>query len=165
MKLEFPQKKHKIAYEKLINEWGKIEDLSEISPWALFYWDNFEDFLETINLYKEKSPTSTNSTLFLLIENEEIIWWVDIRNNINHSNLKERWWHIWYWIAPKFRKKWYATKMLKLALVECKKLWLGKVLITCSINNIGSKKVIEKNWWIFERLTIDWTANRYWIDL
>lgn len=55
--------------------------------------------------------------------------------------------------------------MLELWLIEAKELWLNKILITCDIDNIASKKVIEKNWWVFERLTNDWKMNRFWIEL
>jgi len=55
--------------------------------------------------------------------------------------------------------------MLKLALIEAKKLWLKKVLITCYISNIWSNKTILNNLWIFERITKDWLDNRYWIEL
>lgn len=165
LKLEFPNISHKNNYEKLINEWSKVEDLKEISPWALFIWDSFDDFLRLTRLYVKNSPRWVNSTLFFLINNEEIIWWIQIRHSLWNKILIEKWWHIWYWIAPKYRKKWYATKMLELWLIESKKLWLEKILITCDIDNIGSKKIIEKNWWVFERFTIDGKINRYWIDL
>ena len=36
LKLEFPELKHKKAYEKMIIEWWEKENLSEISPMALF---------------------------------------------------------------------------------------------------------------------------------
>jgi len=161
MKLEFPQEKHKKAYEELIEEWLNINE----APRILSSSYDFERFLREIKLYKTKSPTWINVSLYFLVEWKEIVWALDIRHHINHPNLIEKWWHIWYWIAPKFRRKWYATKMLELGLVEAKKIWLEKVLITCDSDNIWSKKVIERNWWIFERLTKDWVSDRYWIEL
>ncbi len=107
--------------------------------------------------------------MYFMIDDEvknEIIWVIQIRHSINHPNLIEDWWHIWYWIAPKYRKKWYWSKMLKLALEKVKELWLDieKVLITCNHDNIGSAKVIENNGWIYERTTEIW-KKRYWISL
>jgi len=165
LKLEFPNIKHKDKYEELIKEWWKVEGLEEISPWRLFSWNNFKEFLENIINDIDNSVLWVNAHLFFLVENNVILWAIQIRHHINHPNLIEKWWHIWYWIAPQYRRKWYATKMLKLWLIEAKKLWLDKVLITCDINNIGSKKVIEKNWWVFERLTSDWKMNRFWVNL
>ena len=42
--------------------------------------------------------------------------------------------------------------MLRLALLEAKKIGLEKVLITCLDDNIASAKVIENNGGVFERL-------------
>jgi len=166
MKLEFPNISHKDRYKKMISKWWKLENLDKMSPWALFLGDNYEKFLEITNEYKKNWKSWVNSDLYFLIDNlENIVWAIQLRHHINHKNLIEKWWHIWYWIAPEFRKKWYATKMLELWLIEARKIWLEKVLITCSISNIASKKVIEKNWGIFERLTKDWTMNRFWIKL
>jgi len=165
MKLEFPEEKHKIAYEKLMKEWSKKEIISDISPYSISRWHNFDNFLKEVEDYLNNKEKAVNSSTFFLVKNNEILWVIDIRHHINHKNLIEKWWHIWYWIAPKFRKKWYATKMLELWLIEARKIWLEKVLITCWISNIASKKVIEKNWGIFERLTKDWTMNRFWINL
>ena len=164
LKLEFPIKKHKQFYYNHIKEWWNYEN-SIIAPSRLFYWDNFEDFLKAVTDDVINSNQWANAHLFFLIEECEIIWAIQIRHHINHPNLIEEWWHIWYWIAPKFRKKWYATKMLELWLIETKKLWLEKILITCNIDNIWSSKVILNNWWIFERLTKNWLKKRYWIDL
>ncbi len=166
LKLEFPNINHKEKYEELIKNWWKIENLEEISPWALFYWNNYEEFLNKIqNMVNNPPKWFSKSSLLFLMENNEIIWGIDIRHELNSDILIEIWWNIWYWIAPQYRRKWYATKMLELWLIEAKKLWLDKVLITCDIDNIASKKVILKNWWVFERLSNNWKMNRFWINL
>lgn len=164
LKLEFPNQNHKKSYEILIQEWEKSENIPT-SPWKLFAWENFEEFLEIIQEDTINNSNWVNSHLFFLIENQEILWAIHIRHHINHPNLIEKWGHIWYGIAPKFRQKWYATKMLELWLIEAKKLWIQKALLTCDIDNIWSNKVILKNGWVFERVTSDGTANRYWIEL
>lgn len=165
LKLEFPSEKHEKMYNILIKEWRDKENIENTAPWALFRWENFNDFLQQINQLTINPPNwYTKSTLFFLILENKILWAIDVRHNINSPSLKEEWWHIWYWIAPKFRKKWYATKMLGLWLIEAKNIWLEKVFITCDIDNIWSNKVILSNWGIFERLTKDWTKNRYWVN-
>ncbi len=165
-KLVFPNKTHKKMWEKLIKErkeWLKM-------PSAFFQYKSFEEFLKWVNddlvWVKWKVP----GHLFFMIDSEktdEIIWVVQIRHSINHPNLIEDWGHIWYWINPKFRKKWYGTKLLSLTLKKIKELDLkiNKLLITCRIENIWSAKVIENNSWVFERLTKDWKKKRYFIGL
>ncbi len=164
MKLEFPNEKHKLAYEKLIKRWWKSEKIPTDHS-ALFRWDNFEEFLGATEKDIYDSERLVNAHLFFLIEQDDILWYIQIRHHINHPNLIEKWWHIWYLISPDFRRKWYGTKILELWLVEAKKLWLDKILITCDLNNIWSNKIIEKNWWVFERKTKDWEKNRYWVEL
>ena len=166
MKLEFPNESHKENYENMIASWWKIENLSEISPWALFLWKNFEEFLEITNEHKINSKSWVNSDLYFLIDDvKNIVWAIQLRHTLWNTVLKEFWGHIWYWISPEFRKKWYAGKALELLLIKAKEFWLEKILITCEINNIASRKVIEKNWWIFERLSKCGKYNRFWINL
>lgn len=167
LKLEFPNIGHKEVYEKLKKEWWDVEKIPT-SPSILFEWNNYKEFLKWV----EDDVLGLNwwikGHLFFLVDDEtnEILWWVQIRHTIEHPNLFENWWHIWYGIAPKFRRKWYATKMLELALLKLKELLLNldKVLITCDIDNIWSSKVIEKNWGVFERITEIW-KKRYWVDV
>ncbi|MFK7780352.1 MAG: GNAT family N-acetyltransferase, partial [Candidatus Gracilibacteria bacterium] len=160
MKLEFPSKKHKEMYINLINNWGKSETIPT-SPSRLFAGNDFSDFLELIKKDTTDSETGVNSHLFFLINDNEILGAIQIRHNINHPNLIENGGHIGYGIAPRHRRKGYATKMLELGLIEAKKLGLKKVLITCYLDNIGSNKVIKSNGGIFERITKDGLDNRY----
>lgn len=53
--------------------------------------------------------------------------------------------HIGYDISPSYRNKGYGTQILKLALVEAEKIGIKEVMVTCDVDNIASKKIIEKN--------------------
>lgn len=57
--------------------------------------------------------------------------------------------------------------MINLALKECKKLKIKRVLLVCDKNNIGSAKSIINNGGILENEDIndDKIIQRYWIDL
>jgi predicted acetyltransferase len=44
--------------------------------------------------------------------------------------------------------------MLKLALIECRKIGLEKILLTCDTDNIPSNKVIQRNGGILENIII-----------
>ena len=57
--------------------------------------------------------------------------------------------------------------MIALALEECKKLKIDKVLMVCNEDNIGSKKSIIKNGGVLEnKVDIDGkTIERYWITI
>lgn len=72
--------------------------------------------------------------------------------------------HIGYGIIASTRGKGYASEMLKLALVEAKKLGIEDALITCDSNNIGSQRVAEKNGGILEQKT-EKDGCFYWIHI
>ena len=58
--------------------------------------------------------------------------------------------------------------MIRLALIECKKLGIDKVLMTCSKDNIGSAKSIVKNGGVLENEFVNSDGDveqRYWISL
>lgn len=164
--LEFPNMFHKQSYLDMIQEWGSFEKIPT-SPSRLFAGQYFEDFHIIITGDVINNPNGVNSHLFFFVEDGRILWAIQIRHHINHPNLIEVWGHIWYGIRPSERGKWYATEMLRLGLLEAKKLWLGKVLITCHDDNIASAKVIENNGGVFERFTEKEgkKLRRYWITL
>jgi len=53
--------------------------------------------------------------------------------------------HIGYGIAPQYRAKGYGKELLRLLLIEAKKISLEKVLITIHTDNIASQKVALAN--------------------
>ena len=76
--------------------------------------------------------------------------------------------HIGDGIRPSERRKGYATEMVRLALLECKKLGIRRVLMTCEKDNIGSAKSIIRNGGVLENEFINSDGEieqRYWIDL
>lgn len=58
--------------------------------------------------------------------------------------------------------------MIRLALIECKKLGIDKVLMTCDKENIASAKSIIKNGGILENEFVNSDGKveqRYWISI
>ena len=91
---------------------------------------------------------------------------MNIRHSLNEYLLKYGG-HIGDGIRPSERRKGYATKMIALALEECKKLGIDRVLITCNKANIGSAKSIINNGGTLENEVIkdNDIMQRYWITL
>lgn len=79
--------------------------------------------------------------------------------------------HIGYGIAPKYRRKGYATKGLGLLLAKARELGIKRVLIAALTENVGSWKAIEKNGGVLENvITLPWDDSgekykRYWVDI
>jgi predicted acetyltransferase len=94
LQLIFPNKTHKLIYEKLIKEWWEFETIPT-PPNVLFHWKNFEEFLENVNNELWEMPWKVPAHLFFLIDDEikdEIIWAIQVRHHINHPNLIEVGW-------------------------------------------------------------------------
>jgi predicted acetyltransferase len=81
------------------------------------------------------------------------LWWADGdefvgRLGLRHSltpALRKAGGHIGYDVRPSRRREGHASRMLAAALPIAASLGLDRVLLTCDTDNIGSRKVIEKN--------------------
>jgi predicted acetyltransferase len=108
-----------------------------------------------------------DSTFFCLDEERNIIVGaVNIRHHLNESLLLNGG-HIGDGVRPSERRKGIATKMIALALNECKKLGIERVLMVCDKENVGSAKSIQNNGGILENeIDVDGVVEqRYWIEL
>jgi len=83
-------------------------------------------------------------TEFWLIDSGEYIGRVSVRERLN-EHLLQIGGHIGYNIRPSKRGKGYGNKILELALEKAKDMGIGRVRITCDVENIASRKIIEKN--------------------
>mgnify|MGYP000819324954 FL=1 len=70
-------------------------------------------------------------------------------------------------MRPSERRKGYATAVIALALDECRKLGIEKVLMVCNKENTGSAKSIQNNGGVLENeINVEGeTVQRYWIQL
>lgn len=156
----------------MLTEWkADIEkNNTNHSPWAIFRNDfhDFDSFLENLEIKEgNKDGLVPDTTLFCLDKDRNIfVGAVNIRHYLNEY-LLQCGGHIGDGIRPSERRKGYATAMIGLALKECKKLGIDKVLMCCDKENIGSAKSIQKNGGVLENeIEKDGTIEqRYWISL
>ena len=157
---------------EMIDEWRLDQEINHTnhSPWSIFKNDyrDFDNYLENLEIKEPKDGKVPDSVFFLLdVERNILLGAVNIRHYIN-DYLLQFGGHIGDGVRPSERRKGYATEMIRLALIECKKLGIDKVLMVCDKSNIGSAKSIMKNGGILENefFDEDGEANqRYWIDL
>lgn len=163
-------------YEKqlgeMIDEWKADQELNHTnhSPYVIFKND-YHDFDRYLNELETKVPDERkvpDSVFFLLdTDRNRLLGAVNIRHYLNDSLLHSGG-HIGDGIRPSERRKGYATEMVRLALIECKKLGIEKVLMTCDKDNTGSQKSITRNDGVFDSEFINEDGEieqRYWIDL
>lgn len=169
LRLQFPNISHKNAYQELMQEWKQSDEFKNghVSPWALFRGESFEEFLQITEDDLTENHRGVPATLLFLMKWNKILGAIQIRHSINLPHLMEFGGHIGYGIRPSERRKWYATQMLELALIESQKLWIERVLLGCYDDNIGSIRTIEKNGGVFDRYTEyeGKKSRRYWIEV
>ncbi len=101
------------------------------------------------------------------LNDNKIVGIIDLRHHINNPVLGTWGGHIGYCVRPCERCKGYAKEMLRQNLINCKKLGIDKVLMTCRSDNRGSEKTILANGGVFESaIDVDSkTVKRYWIKI
>ena len=137
-----------------------------ICNWSFRYSD-FDYYCNNLEVRDTSEGLVPDSTFFCLDEERNIVVGaVNIRHYLNEALLLNGG-HIGDGVRPSERRKGIATKMISLALKECRKLGINKVLMVCDKGNIGSAKSIENNGGILENeVVVDGVVEqRYWIDL
>lgn len=174
MKLKLVKASHQYKEEiiEMLEEWTKfnIENPKENkSPSTIFRNDyhDFDNYIKNLDIVKAVEGKVPSSTFFLYDEERNMMLGVvSIRHYLN-DYLLQYGGHVGDGIRPSERRKGLGTKMVKLALEECKKIGIEKVLMTCNKENVPSAKTIIKNGGILENEVSNdgEIMQRYWINL
>ncbi len=113
----------------------------------------FTEFCATIRAQRlEETPRTAGfvpDTELWLIEGDEYLGRVGIRHRLTPF-LLEVGGHIGYDVRPSARLRGHATAMLREALGVARELGIERALVTCDVDNVGSRKVIERNGGVLE---------------
>ena len=155
-----------VKYNSNINGTGSLD--------KIYDGYTFEEALEKcLNMKNELYAKSINRVprkTFLLIRKDDnkIVGTINISWNLSEKMLKFGG-HIGYGIRPTERRKGYNKIQLYLVLLEAQKLNLDKVMLDCSVDNLGSDKTIKALGGILERCELDEADNTmtnvYWINV
>ena len=115
---------------------------------------------------EERVPAET---FFLVrVSDNRIVGIISVRLELN-DHLRKYAGHIGFGIRPTERKKGYNRINLFLALLECQKRNIDKVMLTCDKQNIASSKTMIGLGGVFEKEFYDEDAGDftqiYWIDV
>lgn len=131
-------------------------------------YNDFEGYISKILGY-EFIPHEkfVRGVTYWAILDGEVVGRIGIRLELT-EDLKKFGGHIGYIVRPSFRRKGIASKMLNLALQTDYAKDIGKILLTCDLDNEASEKTIVKNGGIFyDVVELENRSNkkRFWINL
>lgn len=105
-------------------------------------------------------------TFLLAFADDELVGRVSIRHTLNEFLLQFGG-HIGYGVRPAFRRRGYATAILRQSLAVLRDLGVDKALLTCDDDNVGSARTIERCGGVLENVVEapdgGPAKRRYWI--
>lgn len=129
---------------------------------------DFDQYVKTLIEYEfNPAENFVRGVTFWAILSGEVVGRLGFRLELN-EDLEKFGGHIGYIVRPSSRKRGIASKMLSLALESEYAKKLGKILLTCDLDNEASEKTIIKNGGVFHDIVeLDNRSNkkRFWIIL
>lgn len=139
---------------------GGLKNAESFNKWYISVRNN----LKEEDVRRGLSPETTY--LAICAKDNHLVGMINIRHRLNDFLLNNGG-HIDYSVRKSERQNGYAIEMLGLALKECTRLNIKKVLITCDKENIASAKAIINNGAKLENEIQEKNriVQRYWITL
>lgn len=128
-------------------------------------WDEYlamiEDYAQGRNVPEDRVPAA----VLLADVDGAVVGRISVRFELNDFLLK-RGGHIGYAVRPAYRRRGYATEILRLGLQIARDRGIDPVLLTCLDANVASARVIERAGGDLESIFVDddgTRIRRYWI--
>ncbi len=103
-------------------------------------------------LAREETPRPAGwvtGTYLWMVEDGEVLGRISLRHELTPW-LREVGGHIGYAVRPSGRRRGHATRALALMLTRSAARGMDRVLVTCDVDNIASRRVIEVNGGVLE---------------
>lgn len=132
-------------------------------PWEAVL-HSLEQERQGVDLASGRVPT----TYLLAVVDGDVVGRASIRHELTEK-LLELGGHIGYAVRPAFRRRGYATRILRMSLEVLRGLNVDRALVTCDEDNVGSARVITTCGGVLEDVRQGGPGQaakrRYWIDL
>ena len=151
----------------MMDEWTATGET--IVPCAIVKNDyrDFDRSLAQLEVKEAAGGLVPDSVFFCLDDHtNRFVGAVNIRHRL-YALLLRSGGHIGDGVRPSERRRGVATRMIAMALEECRRLGIERVLMVCDKDNIASALSIQKNGGVLENELDDGGTmiQRYWIDL
>lgn len=157
------------AYMSFYREW--IDSGENIVPWVVERDPgDFASMVQTLLAESRGEGVPDGwvpSSTYWLLAGERIVGAVNIRHGLTEK-LRTSGGHIGYGIRPTARRRGYATRLLALALEQCRGLGIQRALVVCDSDNAASERTIVRNGGVRDEDYVESDGNvirRFWIDL
>jgi len=159
--LEIPDEAEALAGDRelALEDWGYLLSYEPGMPWET-YLEKLEMKRHGLGLEEGHVP----ATFFIADVDGALVGRSSIRHELNDF-LFNVGGHIGYGVRPAFRRKGYATEILRQSLLYIRNFGVTEVLVTCDDDNIASAKVIESQGGVLEN-KVEFEGSlkrRYWI--
>jgi len=139
-----------------------LEDYSQDEPWA-----EYLARLERISLGIGLAPDRVPASFLAADVDGALVGRVSVRHELN--DFLAMWGgHIGYGVRPGYRRRGYATAILRESLGIARGVGVDSALVVCNDDNTGSAAVIEACGGVFDRIVAGHDGGKpmrhYWID-
>jgi predicted acetyltransferase len=167
LQLKRPAAELVCSYLELLDEIAaRGERVWPARPLPAESWESFAARLVRAEVAPD--PPQVPQTTYWATVGGMVVGHIGLRHRLN-PELAEFGGHVGYTVRPSHRGRGLAKEMLRQVLRTPKAKEIGKLLVTCAPDNVGSNRIIQANGGVLERTVfverIGRHTNLYWITV